>query len=137
MSTDSSCLSNGGASNQSRRSDNQSGLLGGVTEVIALNMSIWRSRLRIASAVGLVSFFGAVLVLEGIRANLNPGDHTISDYSLGSFGWLIRVAFVTLGFGVLATALSLRLAFQASNSAAGGVALARGFGHRALPRCRI
>jgi hypothetical protein len=51
----------------------------------------------------------AVLALHGLRGSLNPVDHTISDYSLGRYGWLMRAAFASLGTGVLGTAVILHL----------------------------
>jgi hypothetical protein len=40
---------------------------------------------------------------------LNPAEHTISEYSLGSYGWLMRAAFSALAVGALATAASFLL----------------------------
>jgi hypothetical protein len=45
---------------------------------------------------------------------LNPAEHTISEYSLGSYGWLMRAAFLALGVGALATAASFRISGAAS-----------------------
>jgi hypothetical protein len=53
---------------------------------------------------GILAFVVAVLALHAIRADLNPAEHTISEYSLGSYGWLMRAAFVAWGVGTLATA---------------------------------
>jgi hypothetical protein len=64
---------------------------------------------RLVSFGGLSGFVVAVLALHGLRGSLSPVDHTISDYSLGRFGWLMRAAFAALGGGVLGTAASLHL----------------------------
>jgi hypothetical protein len=66
-------------------------------------------RLQIVGFAGLSAFVVAVLALHGIQASLNPAEHTISEYSLGSYGWLMRAAFVALGVGTLATAAILHL----------------------------
>jgi hypothetical protein len=71
--------------------------------------AVWPGRLQLVSVAGLSAFVVAVLALHGIQANLNPAEHTISEYSLGSYGWLMRAAFVAVGVGTLATALMLHL----------------------------
>lgn len=71
--------------------------------------AVWLYRLQLVGVAGLSAFVVAVLALHGIRANLDPAEHTISEYSLGSYGWLMRAAFVALGLATLATAVSLRL----------------------------
>ncbi len=68
----------------------------------------WFCALELASVAGLGLFIAAVVALHGLRRDLNPAEHTMSEYSLGSYGWLMRAAFGTLGVGVLATAASLR-----------------------------
>ncbi len=79
------------------------------TDLFRLVRAVWLGRLRLVSVAGLSAFAVAVLALHGIRANLNPAEHTISEYSLGSYGWLMRAAFLALGIGTLATAASLCL----------------------------
>ena len=73
---------------------------------------VWLGRLQLVGVAGLSAFVVAVLALHGIRANLNPAEHTISEYSLGSYGWLMRAAFVALGVGTLATAISVRIRYR-------------------------
>ena len=80
---------------------------GGLRDVRA----VWLGRLQLVGVAGISAFVAVVLALHGIRANLNPAEHTISEYSLGSYGWLMRAAFVVLGLGMLALAVSLRLRF--------------------------
>jgi hypothetical protein len=72
----------------------------------------WVRLADVFSLAGSLGFIGAVLALHGLRASLNPVDHTISEYSLGSYGWLMRGAFLALGLGALATAVSLRARFE-------------------------
>ncbi len=69
--------------------------------------SKWTVGIHLISATGLALFVTVVLVLHSLRGDLNPAEHTISEYSLGRFGWLMRAAFAALGFGVLTTAASL------------------------------
>ena len=62
---------------------------------------------HLVSFGGLSGFVLAVLALYGLRGSLSPMDHTISDYSLGPYGWLMRAAFAALGSGVLGVAVGL------------------------------
>jgi hypothetical protein len=78
--------------------------------------SYWLRLNRRMSIAGLAVFVAAVLALHGLRGDLNPAEHTISEYSLGAYGWLMRAAFAALGLSVLATAESLRLRFELSSS---------------------
>ena len=71
----------------------------------------WLRLVHLVSFGGLAAFVVAVVALHGLRGSLNPIEHTISEYSLGSYGWLMRAAFVALGLGVLATAVSLHVRF--------------------------
>jgi hypothetical protein len=76
--------------------------------------ALWLGRLQLLSVAGLSAFAVAILALHGLRADLNPAEHTISEYSLGSYGWLMRAAFLALGVGALATAASFRISGVAS-----------------------
>jgi hypothetical protein len=69
----------------------------------------WLAICQLVSFAGLAAFVLAVFALHGIQASLDPADHTISDYSLGNYGWLMRAAFVALGVSTVTTAASLRL----------------------------
>ena len=71
--------------------------------------AFWLGRLHLLSFAGLSVFVVAILALHGLQDNLDPAEHTISEYSLGSYGWLMRAGFLALGVGTLATAASLRL----------------------------
>jgi hypothetical protein len=63
----------------------------------------------LVSVSGISGFVVAVLALHILPGSPNPVDHTISDYSLGHYGWLMRAAFAALGIGVLGTIVSLHL----------------------------
>ncbi len=86
----------------------------------------WLGRLQLVSLAGLSAFVAAVLALHGLRPDLSPAEHTISEYSLGSYGWLMRAAFVALGVGTLTTAASLWLSFGPSGRCRTGVFLLAG-----------
>jgi len=73
-----------------------------------------RRVVRLLGYGGIAAFVGGVVALHGLRANLDPTSHTISEYSLGDYGWLMRVAFGSLGLGVAATAIGLRWSFGSS-----------------------
>lgn len=83
----------------------------------------WTVGIHLIGAAGLALFVTVVLVLHGLRGDLNPAAHTISEYSLGRFGWLMRAAFAALGIGVLTTAASLFLRFGLSRLSGPGLLL--------------
>ena len=99
------------------RVEESSSVTGGAAEVAGLTSPArifslgW---LHLVSFAGLSVFVLAILALHGLQANLDPAEHTISEYSLGSYGWLMRAAFLALGVGTLATAASLRLGCEPS-----------------------
>jgi hypothetical protein len=70
--------------------------------------------IHLVSFGGISTFVVAVLVLHGLRGSVDPVDHTISDYSLGHYGWLMRAGFAALGIGILGTAVSLHLTSTAN-----------------------
>ncbi len=74
----------------------------------------WIRWIHLLSAAGLAAFVAVVLAFHGLRGDLNPAEHTISEYSLGRYGWLMRAAFAALAVGVLTTAASLFLRFRLS-----------------------
>ncbi len=78
---------------------------------------------RALGSAGIAAFVAAVLALHWLRPDLNPQVHTVSEYSIGSYGWLMRAAFVALGLGVLATSLSLELRFGLSAWRSAGLLL--------------
>ncbi len=93
------------------------------TDVSPPASAVWLGPLRMVSFAGLSVFAVAILALHGLRANLNPAEHTISEYSLGSYGWLMRTAFLALGVGTLTTAASLRFSSRPSELCSIGVVL--------------
>lgn len=80
-----------------------------------LERSRWLRATGLMSLAGIAGFVVAVAALHGFRSNLDPADHTLSQYSLGSYGWLMRAAFSALGTAVLATAAGLLLRLEPSN----------------------
>ena len=87
----------------------------GVADPWFAQRSTWLRFSQQMSLSGLAVFVVTVLALHGLRGDLNPAKHTVSEYSLGAYGWLMRAAFAALGCGVLATAASLRLRFEPSS----------------------
>jgi hypothetical protein len=85
--------------------------------------SPWVRWMSLCGVAGLATFVAIVLALHGLRSDLNPAQHTISEYSWGRDGWLMRGAFAALGLGVLTTAADLRLRFAFSPWWRGGIVL--------------
>ena len=50
----------------------------------------------------------SVVALHLLPNSLGPVGARLSEYANGEFGWLMTVAFVTLGLGMVALALGLR-----------------------------
>lgn len=50
----------------------------------------------------------SVVALHGLRTDLGPVGARLSEYANGEFGWLMTVAFVALGLGMVALSLGLR-----------------------------
>ncbi len=84
------------------------------TDLSARMRTFYLEQLHPVSFTGLSVFVLAILALHGLQANLNPAEHTISEYSLGRYGWLMRAAFLALAVGTLATAASLWLHYEPS-----------------------
>lgn len=76
--------------------------------------SLWVRPLRFLGVAGMSGFVLALLALHVIQPTLNPAEHTISEYALGSYGWLMRSAFFALGVGTLATAAAIHLRYEPS-----------------------
>jgi hypothetical protein len=83
----------------------------------------WFRLVDLAGPVGLLAFVLAVASLHGLRSDLDPVRHTISEYSLGSYGWIMHAGFAALGVGVLATAWSLAQRQMASRRWKAGLVL--------------
>jgi hypothetical protein len=75
--------------------------------VIGVALTPMNSRSWARAAVAAVAVFLILLsVLHVIEPELDPSTRLISEYELGRYGWLMSVAFFSLGAGVLATSLS-------------------------------
>ena len=83
----------------------------------------WLPLCQVVSVAGLTAFVLAVFALHGVRADLDPAERTISEYSLGSYGWLMRAAFLALGVSTLSTATSLWLSGGSSRRRLVGLSL--------------
>ncbi len=96
-----------GGSTQSARDDGRQfvefrSVSGAAPEHLDLSTPVrafWLGGLHVMGFAGLSVFVLAVLALHGLQANLNPVQHTISEYSLGRYGWLMRAAFLALAGG--------------------------------------
>lgn len=60
------------------------------------------------SLIGVGTFMVGVLLLHLLKRDLNPTQHFISEYALGSFGWIQTIDFLAVGVGTIALALTLR-----------------------------
>jgi hypothetical protein len=71
----------------------------------------WRrgaSRVAALFAFGLTAAFLTLLTaLHLLEPQFNSAGHMISEYELGRYGWMMRLAFVCLGSGSLALSLAL------------------------------
>lgn len=54
----------------------------------------------------------ALLLLHALDSGVDVIDHYTSDYSLGDYGWLMKVGFIAFGLAVIATALGLRASLE-------------------------
>ncbi len=55
-----------------------------------------------AAAIGFFSYFvAALLLLHVLKPDYTVVDHMISDYAVGSFGWIMTTAFTSLAIGCL------------------------------------
>jgi Protein of unknown function (DUF998) len=68
----------------------------------AMNSRNWA---RVA-LVAVASFLILLVVLHFIEPEFDPSKRLISEYQLGRYGWVMSLAFFSLGVGVLATLLS-------------------------------
>ncbi|GAA4470581.1 hypothetical protein GCM10023189_59430 [Nibrella saemangeumensis] len=63
--------------------------------------------LTLLSGVGTLTFTGAVLLLHLISPEFDPTIRFISEYGVGSFGYLLTAGFLALGAGSLLLVLAL------------------------------
>jgi Protein of unknown function (DUF998) len=87
----------------------------GTADIDVEEASPWLRIVHVAGWVGMTAFVVVVMAFHGLRGDLDPAEHTVSEYSLGSYGWLMRAAFGSLGLGALATAVGLRFRFEPSS----------------------
>jgi hypothetical protein len=66
--------------------------------------------LALASFVYVLIFAVLVMALLVLRPQMNPVSHTISEYALGPFGFLMTLAFIIRGLGELFLVTGLALA---------------------------
>ena len=64
--------------------------------------------LRCGALVGLLVFVAIVLVEHGVRSELSPASHQISEYANGPHGWLMTLAFSAWAVSLVCAAGVLR-----------------------------
>lgn len=89
-------------------------VLVGSTDFGPASLSAWLRLVQITGLAGIAAFVLALSALHGLRSDLNPIRHSISEYSLGRLGWLMRVGFACLGLGTLSTAACLQISLGRS-----------------------
>lgn len=70
-----------------------------------------RPSVEVLGTISLVCtgwFLASVVLLHLIKPGLDPVDHQISEYALGPWGWLMTVAFLVVGAGMVALGVGLR-----------------------------
>jgi hypothetical protein len=77
-----------------------------------------------AAAFGaVVVWIGIVVGLHGVKSDLDPVDTYISDYAIGDNGWLMTVAFLVIGAGLLCLAAGLRASLTSGKRVVLGIGL--------------
>jgi hypothetical protein len=72
-----------------------------------------------------VLFLGlALIAMHAIQPGLDPATHYVSEYAHGPFGWLVMVAYVAAGAGVLGIAWSAGTTLSGTRSVALAICLA-------------
>lgn len=72
-----------------------------------------------------VIYLGLTLIaMHAIQPGLNPATHYVSEYAHGPFGWLVMVAYVAAGAGVLGMAWSTGSVLSGTRSLALAICLA-------------
>jgi len=72
-----------------------------------------------------VLFLGlALIAMHAIQPGLNPATHYVSEYAHGRLGWLVMVAYVAAGAGVLGMAWSAGSVLSGTRSLALAICLA-------------
>lgn len=73
--------------------------------------------------IGAIGFFILLVLLHIINTSVNPIWQPISEYALGNAGWLMKVAFFSLGISFLFLGLYLIKKLPNTGSKIGGVLL--------------
>jgi hypothetical protein len=63
--------------------------------------------LATAGAAAVLSLAATIVAMHAIQQELDPATHFVSEYAYGQLGWLVRIAYVVAGAGVLGLASSL------------------------------
>jgi len=71
--------------------------------------------LALLAIIGIVYFVVTVVVLHFLRPEYNPINHAVSNYAVGSFGYLMTSAFYVLALSVFALALGLFFSVTPTN----------------------
>ncbi|MCX2763645.1 DUF998 domain-containing protein [Aquimarina muelleri] len=75
------------------------------------------------SKIGAIGFFVLLVLLHFINTSVNPIWQPISEYALGTAGWLMKIAFILLGISFLSLGLYLIKKLPNTGSKIGGVLL--------------
>jgi len=86
-----------------------------IGRIQATNQSKHVTLLALLAIGGMVYFLAAVVVLHFLRPEYNPIDHAVSNYAVGSFGYLMTSAFYVLAVSLFALSLSLFLSIALTN----------------------
>lgn len=65
------------------------------------------SRAATVALAGAALFVALLVLLHVVRADLDPGWHMVSEYSVGPGGWLMRLAFLALASSFFGLMLAL------------------------------
>ncbi len=89
--------------------------MGEVGRVPATNQSKQVTLLALLAIGGIVYFVVAGVVMHFLRPEYNPINHAVSNYAVGSFGYLMTSAFYALAVSLCALALRLFCSIALSN----------------------
>jgi hypothetical protein len=79
----------------------------GTDHIPAIGQGKHVALLALIAIGGIVYFFVAVVVMHFLRPEYNPNNHAVSNYAVGTCGYLMTTAFFVLAWSVLALALGL------------------------------
>jgi len=71
----------------------------------------WEQLVMSPARVSLMAnglFVGLLAALHGLKSNLDPSWHFISEYAIGKYGWLMQGAFLALAVANLGTLAAIR-----------------------------